>query len=57
VKQIPPTDFWNQVDSDMWNLHLLMPALTIDISLLERYFWFGTVTPRGDVVNWPSAYL
>jgi hypothetical protein len=52
VKQISPTDlFWHQVDSDKCNFHPLIPALTL-VSLLERYLWFETATPRGDFRNW-----
>ncbi len=29
VKQIPPIDYWNQVDPGRWNFHLLMPASTL----------------------------
>jgi hypothetical protein len=47
VKQIPPTDSWHQVDSDRYNFHPLMPALTI-VSLLERYLVLETAMPHGD---------
>jgi hypothetical protein len=56
VKQIPPTDIWHQADSDRCNYHPLMPALTL-VSLLERYKWFETATPRGDIRKRPSAHL
>jgi hypothetical protein len=50
-KQIPPTDSWHQVDSDRCNFHPFMPALTLIVSLLERYICglIETATPRGDI--------
>jgi hypothetical protein len=54
VKQIPPTDFWLQVDSDRCSFHPLRPALTL-VSLLERYLWFETATFCGDIRKRPSA--
>jgi hypothetical protein len=35
LKQISPTDFSHQVDSDSCNFHLIVPALTL-VSFLER---------------------
>jgi hypothetical protein len=48
-------DYWHQVNSGRCNFNLLMPALTV-VSLLETYLLFETATPRGDIVNRPSAY-
>jgi hypothetical protein len=56
VKQIPPTNFWHQVDSDRCNFHPLMPALTL-VSLLEGYLVLETAMPRGDIRKRPSARL
>jgi hypothetical protein len=33
-----------------------MPALTL-VSLLEKYLWFETATPLGDIRKRPSARL
>jgi hypothetical protein len=52
LKQIPPTDTWNQVDSDRCNFRSLMPALT-HVSLLERYL---VLEPRGNIRKRPSAH-
>jgi hypothetical protein len=54
VRQIPPTDSWHQFDSNRCNFHFLMPASTL-VSLLERYPWFETARPRGDIRKRPSA--
>jgi hypothetical protein len=40
VKQRQPTNSGHQVDSDRWNFHPLMPALSL-VSLLEKYLWRG----------------
>jgi hypothetical protein len=56
VKQISPTDYWQQVDSDKCYFHPLMPALTL-VSLLERYLLFETATPCGDIRKRPSTHL
>jgi hypothetical protein len=56
VKKIPPTDNWHKVDSDMCNLHPLVPALTL-VSMLERYLVLETAMPRGDIRKQQSAHL
>jgi hypothetical protein len=56
VKQIPLTDSWHQVDSNRFNFHPLMPALTL-VSLLERYLVLETAMSRGDIRKRPSARL
>ncbi len=56
VKQIPPTDSWHQVDPDGCHFLHLMPTLTL-VSLLERYLWFETATPRDDIRKRPSVHL
>jgi hypothetical protein len=56
VKQAPLTDSWHNVDSDRFNFHHLMPALTL-VSLLEKYLWVETAKPRGNIRKRPSAHL
>ncbi len=49
LRQIPQIDSWHKVDSGRYNIHLVMPALTL-LSKLGRYFWFETVTAPGHIV-------
>jgi hypothetical protein len=56
VQQKPEIDWRPWVDSDRWNLQLLIPPLNL-VSLLTRQIWFRNVTPRCNIVNQPSAYL
>ncbi len=56
VEQIPPTDYWHQVDSLRCSFHALMPALTL-VSLLDRYLVLETAMPRGDIRKRPPAAL
>jgi hypothetical protein len=47
-------DSWHQVDSDRFDFHPLMPALT-RVSQLERYLAFKIGTPRRLLVVWHIA--
>ncbi len=38
MKQIPPIDYSHQVDADKFNLHLLMPLLTLVIHCWKANF-------------------